>query len=84
MFAASLHLLLLVGIAGLASVAAFAWAFARGQLDDLDAQARSVLDDRDLRLDRPWESAADRAARERAHGPLVGGTPRDWGGTEDG
>jgi nitrogen fixation-related uncharacterized protein len=80
MFPSSLAVIL----AGLATVAlalgAFAWAWRRGQFSALDRQARVIFDERDLRLDRPWESGAQRAARAARQGPLLAPAPGEWGG----
>jgi len=58
------------------------WSWRRGLFRDLDAQSRVIFEPRDMRLDRPWESPADRLTREVAFGPLL--TPRagEWGGAE--
>ncbi|HEY9448474.1 MAG TPA: cbb3-type cytochrome oxidase assembly protein [Gemmatimonadaceae bacterium] len=70
-------------LAGLATVAlalgAFVWAWRRGQFTELDAQAHVILDERDLRLERPWESAAQRLERATQHGELLSPTPGEWG-----
>ena len=75
----STHVLVLVVLMGFATIAVFAWAWLSGKLVDPEAQAASVLDARDLRLDRPWESAEERASREDRFGPLVAAEPGEWG-----
>ncbi len=56
------------------------WAWRRGFFSDLDAQSRVIFEDRDWRLVRPWETDADRAARERSHGALQKPDAGEWGG----
>lgn len=79
MFPSSLAVIL----AGLATVAialgAFAWAWWRGQFAQLDAQSRVPLDERDVRLERPWESGTQQADRAALHGALVTALPGEWG-----
>ncbi len=75
----STHVLVLLVLIGFASVAVFGWAWWTGKLDDPEAQAASVLDLRDLRLERPWESAEERSARAERFGPLVPPEPGEWG-----
>ena len=79
MFPSSLAVIL----AGLATVAialgAFVWAWWRGQFGQLDAQSRVPLDERDVRLERPWESGTQKADRAALHGALVTALPGEWG-----
>ncbi|GAC1515934.1 MAG: hypothetical protein NVS1B4_08500 [Gemmatimonadaceae bacterium] len=74
---------LVVILAGLTTVAialgAFLWAWRRGHLGQLEAQSRVVLDERDVRLERPWETAQQRADRARHHGALVPPLLGEWG-----
>ncbi len=82
MFPSSLAVIaggLLMG--GLA-LAAFVWAFRRGQFDELDARASAILDDRDLRTTRPWETPVQTAVRSADHGPLLEASAGQWGGAE--
>ena len=79
MLAGSTHVLVLVVLMGFATVAVFVWAWWTGKLDDPEAQAASVLDVRDLRLERPWESVEDRARREERFGALIRAEPGEWG-----
>jgi nitrogen fixation-related uncharacterized protein len=60
------------------------WAWRRGLFRDLDAQSRVIFDDRDWRVERPWESPAERRAREAAFGPAEPPRPGEWGGAERG
>lgn len=55
------------------------WGWRRGFFSNLDAQSRVIFDERDWRVDRPWESAADRLTREVAYGELVPARPGEWG-----
>jgi len=71
-------LLMVLGIGGLA-LGAFVWAWRRGHFGDLEAQSRVIFEPRDLRMDRPWESPAQRAERARAYGPLEEPGPGEWG-----
>ena len=65
---------------GLIALGAFVWAWRRGQFRELDRQAHVIFDERDLRLERPWETADQRAEREARYGPLVEPSPGEWGG----
>lgn len=65
---------------GLIAIAAFAWAWRRGAFDDLDEQARVILDSRDYRLARPWETPAQQEERRRLYGALIEPEPGEWGG----
>ncbi len=75
---------LVVVIAGLLLVAialgAYVWAWRRGQFSALDEQARVILDDRDVRLARPWETVEQRTDRVASFGRPVPPTPSEWGG----
>ncbi len=75
---------LVVVVAGLLLVAialgAYVWAWRRGQFSSLDAQSRVILDERDVRLSRPWETPDQRADRVAAFGRPVAPTPSEWGG----
>lgn len=75
----SIQVLLLVTLTGFATVAVFVWAWWTGKLDDLEAQATCILDARDLRLDRPWESVDERSARAAQFGELLSPEPGEWG-----
>ena len=44
----------------LVPAAVLAWAWRRGLLRDLDAQSRIIFEPRDWRVERPWESPAER------------------------
>ncbi len=65
--------LLVVGLA------AFAWAWRRGQFDELEQQSRVIFSDRDYRLERPWESERQRTERRARHGRLEPPAPGEWG-----
>lgn len=79
MFPSSLTVVLTGLGLGILALGAFAWAWRRGQFDDLRAQARVILDPRDDRLERPWETPAQRAERERQYGELLPPEPGEWG-----
>ncbi len=81
MLSPSLTVVLLVAGMGFASVVAFGWALLRGSLDDPEAQARSILDQRDLRLGRPWETELQAQERTARYGSAVEPRPGEWGGT---
>ncbi len=60
------------------------WAWRKGLFHDLEAQSRVIFDDRDLRVERPWESAAEQLEREMAFGGAEPALPGEWGGAERG
>lgn len=82
MLSPSLTVVLLVAGMGFVSVFAFAWALYRGGLDDPEAQARSILDERDLRLRRVWETEAQAKERMARHGGPIEPRPGEWGGAK--
>lgn len=55
------------------------WSWRRGLFHDMDAQSRVIFDERDWRIERPWESAGDRLARDVTFGPLEAARPGEWG-----
>jgi cbb3-type cytochrome oxidase maturation protein len=67
---------------GLLAIGAFAWAWRRGAYDDIDEQARVILDPRDYRLIRPWETPAEQEERRRLYGELIEPVPGEWGGAD--
>jgi cbb3-type cytochrome oxidase maturation protein len=72
---------IMVGLAlGAVALGAFAWGWYAGAFRHLDAQAHVILDSRDLQLDRPWETPAQRAERAIAHGELEPPGRSEWGG----
>lgn len=78
MLASSLAVIAAGLIALGAALAAFLWAWWRGQFGALDRQSLVIFDERDLRVDRPWESTTQRLAR-RAHGRPCAPAPGEWG-----
>jgi cbb3-type cytochrome oxidase maturation protein len=79
MFPSSL-VVALTGVAlGLLALAVFAWGWRHGQYRDLRAQAHVILDARELRFERPWETPEQRAERARAYGALTVAPPGEWG-----
>lgn len=77
-------LAVLVAALGLGTIALvlFAWAWRRGQFEDPGRAARVILDERDLRMRRPWESPDQRLERAIEHGAPVDPPPGSWGGAE--
>lgn len=69
-------------ILGLMAIGAFVWAWRRGAFDNIDEQARVILEPRDYRLLRPWETPAQQAERRQQYGELVEPAPGEWGGAE--
>ena len=63
----------------LAPALVLAWAWRRGHLRHLEAQSRIIFEPRDWRVERPWESPAERLTREVAYGELVPPVPGEWG-----
>lgn len=80
MFPSSVAVVLTGLVLGCLALGAFVWGWRRGQYRDLGAQARVILDARDRRLERPWETPRERAERAREFGPLVPPAPGEWGG----
>lgn len=81
MLPSSLTVMLAITILGLLTVAAFVWAWQKGQFDRINQQALLPLDDDDLNVSRPWETAGQRAERVGEFGPLrTPHTPGVWGG----
>jgi hypothetical protein len=78
----SLALVVLVVITGVVAVAALVFAFVRGWLEDdaLASQATIIFDAEELRLERPWESPAQKAERAQTHGAAVVPPPGSFGG----
>lgn len=66
------------------AVLMLAWVWHKGFLRDFEAQARSILDERDLRLVREWEGPVDRLEREMRHGTLLMPRRGEWGGAHAG
>lgn len=60
------------------------WAWRRGLFRDLEAQSRIIFNERDWRVERPWESRTERMAREAAFGPAEPARPGEWGGADPG
>jgi nitrogen fixation-related uncharacterized protein len=81
MLPSSLTVTLAITLLGLCTVAVFVWAWRRGQFNNIKQQALIPLDDDDLNVARPWESASQRAERVEEFGPpRVSATPGVWGG----
>jgi len=74
---------LAVAVTGLAlgvlALGAFAWAWRHGQFGHLHAQSRVIFEPRDFRLERPWETATQRAQRELEFGAPETAAPSEWG-----
>lgn len=60
------------------------WAWRRGLFRDLEAQSRIIFDERDWRVERPWESRVERLTREVDFGPAEPARPGEWGGAQPG
>jgi hypothetical protein len=56
------------------------WVWRRGYLSNLDAQSRVIFDERDFRLERPWEDAPTRLDRRLQYGGPVQPEAGEWGG----
>lgn len=65
---------------GLAAIGAFIWAWSRGAFENIDDQARVILEPRDYRLIRPWETPEEQEERRELYGDLVEPAPGEWGG----
>jgi hypothetical protein len=55
------------------------WGWRRGFFRDLDAQSRVIFEERDWRLERPWETGPARLAREMQFGEMLTPAPGEWG-----
>lgn len=80
MISLSLAVLLAGCALGAVAIGAFAWAWRAGHFEGLEAQSRVIFEPRDERLERPWESEAQRAERVRRFGRLEAPRPGEWGG----
>lgn len=79
MFPSSLAVVLTGLVLGFLALAAFAWGWRRGHYRDLKSQARVIFEPRDVRLERPWETPAQRAERAREFGTPIRPAPGEWG-----
>lgn len=79
MLPTSIAIVLATVILTLAPALVLAWAWRRGHLRHLEAQSRIIFEPRDWRVERPWESPAERLTREVAYGELVPPVPGEWG-----
>lgn len=79
MFPSSLAVIAAGLVLGLVALTVFAWAWRTGGFRHLDRQARVILDERDLRLERPWESPGQQAERVTAYGEPLPPRPSEWG-----
>ncbi len=82
MLPASLIVILGALVMGFAALGAFYWAWRRGHFDHLEAQAHVIFEERDYRLERPWEDEAQREARRQAYGEPIAPEPGEWGGAQ--
>lgn len=83
MLPSSLTVTLATTLLGLLTCAVFFLAWKRGQFDRINQQALLPLDDDDLSVARPWETAAQRAERVEEFGPPAqSATPGIWGGAQ--
>jgi len=80
MLPSSLAVLVTGAILGGLALGAFAWAWRRGHFDDIERQAHALFDERDYRLERPWESPAEQEERRRLYGEPLAPEPGEWGG----
>lgn len=81
MLPSSLTVTLAITILGLLTVAAFLWAWRKGQFNRISDQALLAMDDDDFNVARPWETFAQRSERVQAHGPSQPpAVPGIWGG----
>ena len=79
MFPSSLAVIAAGLVLGALALAAFAWAWRADAFRHLDRQAQVILDDRDVRLERPWETPDQQAARVAAYGAPLRPRPSEWG-----
>jgi len=60
------------------------WSWRRGLFHDLELQSRMIFDERDWRLERPWESFAEQRTREVLYGRRENPKAGEWGGATSG
>jgi cbb3-type cytochrome oxidase maturation protein len=81
MFPSSLTVILTGLLLGAVALSVFVWGWRTGQFRNLDRQMASLLDERDLRVERPWESLPQRAERRHHYGEPLDPEPGEWGGS---
>ncbi len=74
-------LVVVLSTTGLLALAVLAYIVAwwRGAFDAIHTHASLIFEPRDLRVERPWETEAQRSER-RIHGEPVAHEPGEWGG----
>jgi nitrogen fixation-related uncharacterized protein len=80
MFPSSLAVIVSGLLTVLAGLTSFVWAWRHGQFADTSTQRLVIFEPRDLRIERPWESPAQRAERVAEHGRPVAARAGEWGG----
>lgn len=80
MFPSSLAVIIAGLLMGGTALAAFGWAWWKGQFDHLDRWGVVILDERDLRMERPWETERQKVERELTHGAPLSAPAGEWGG----
>lgn len=82
MLPSSIPIILMTALFTAGAVGFLAWVWRKGFLRDFDAQARSIFDERDFRIERPWEGPVDRLEREMRFGTPLAPIPGEWGDAE--
>lgn len=79
MIPSSIPIILMTALFTAGAAFVLAWVWRRGFLRDFDAQSRSIFDERDFRVVRPWEGPVDQLEREMRFGTPVAPRPGEWG-----
>jgi hypothetical protein len=82
MLPSSIPIILMTALFTAGAVALLALVWRKGFMRDFDAQARSIFDERDFRIARPWEGPVDQLEREMRFGTPLAPTPGEWGDAE--
>ena len=80
MLPSSIPLIVATAAFTLLGTAFLAWGWSRGFFSDLDAQAKVIFEERDWRLERPWETPLQQLERQVAHGEPIPAENGEWGG----
>jgi hypothetical protein len=57
----------------------FGIAYLNGAFENPKSQAMDIFDERDLLIERPWETESEKNSRKTEFGFLVSPAPSEWG-----